>query len=118
MKTEIIKNIHEFSGTILIPVFETNAKSLVPIEFGGVTVASKVFFGKKDTHYLVEKYESTHIFIGLGKDIDYKSFKTIFRRIAAKQKDVFGKKMALFIPDDFTDWQIEAAAFRTFIRNL
>ncbi|MDI1255773.1 MAG: leucyl aminopeptidase family protein [Flavobacterium sp.] len=110
MKTETIESIHEFSGTILIPVFETNAKSLVPIEFGGVRVASKVFYGKKDTHYLVEKYDSMHVFIGIGKDTDYKNLKTIFRRIATKQKDIFAKKVALFIPDDFTDLQIEAAA--------
>ena len=37
--------------------------------------------------YLVEKYDCTHIFIGLRKDTDYKSLKTIFRRIADKQKE-------------------------------
>lgn len=115
MKTNNIQNLENFTGTILIPLFETNAKSLVPIEFQGVSVASKVFFGKKDTHYLVEKYDSTHIFIGLGKTSDYKSLKTIFRRIAAKQKDVFGKNVAVVFPDEFTKEQVEASISGLFL---
>jgi leucyl aminopeptidase len=108
MKTTTLKNLHNFSGTILIPVFETYAKSLVPIEFQGVSVHSKVFYGKKDTHYLIEKYDSLHLFIGLGKAIDYKDLKTIFRRISAKQKEYFGTEVALVLPEQFTNEQIEA----------
>ncbi len=65
MQTTTIKNLNNFTGTVLIPVFETYSKSLVPIEFQGVSVASKVFYGKKDTHYMIEKYDCVHIFIGL-----------------------------------------------------
>jgi leucyl aminopeptidase len=115
MKTKNIQNLENFTGTLLIPVFETYAKSLVPIDFHGVSVASKVFFGKKDTHYLVEKYESTHIFIGLGKCIDYKSLKTIFRRIASLQKDIFGKKVAIIFPDEFSKDQVEASVSGLFL---
>ncbi|NNT73147.1 leucyl aminopeptidase family protein [Flavobacterium sp. IMCC34852] len=109
MKTKQIKTLDAFIGTILIPVYETNAKSIVPIEYHGVTVSSKVFYGKKDTHYLVDKYDCTHIFIGLGKEIDYKSIKTIFRRIASKQKEVFGQTVALVFPDQFKADEVEAA---------
>lgn len=109
MQTKDINTLEEYTGTILIPVFETNAKSLVPIEFHGVSVPSKVFYGKKDTHYLVEKYDCTHVFIGLGKEIDYRSLKTIFRRIASKHKDVFGKEVALALPEQFTNEQVEAS---------
>ena len=109
MQTKDINTLEEYTGTILIPVFETNAKSLVPIEFHGVSVPSKVFYGKKDTHYLVEKYDCTHVFIGLGKEIDYRSLKTIFRRIASKHKDVFGKEIALALPEQFTNEQVEAS---------
>jgi leucyl aminopeptidase len=109
MKTTTIKNLEGFSGTLLIPVFETYAKSLVPIEFQGVSVPSKVFYGKKDTHYTVEKYDALHIFIGLGKEIDYKSLKTIFRRISAKHKESYGFNVALVLPNEFTAAQTEAA---------
>ncbi|RZK11574.1 MAG: leucyl aminopeptidase family protein [Flavobacterium sp.] len=109
MQTKNIKDLEKYSGTILIPVFETNAKSLVPIEFHGVSVASKVFYGKKDTHYLVEKYDCTHVFIGLGKEIDYKSIKTIFRRIASNHKDVFGREVVLALPEQFSNDQVEAS---------
>ena len=108
MRIKKIQNLDNFTGTILIPVYETTAKSIVPIEYHGVTVYSQVFYGKKDTHYLVEKYECTHVFIGLGKELDYKSLKTIFRRIASKQKEVFGKNVTLIIPENFSTNQVEA----------
>jgi leucyl aminopeptidase len=108
MKTTTIKNLDNFSGTILIPVFETYSKSLVPIEFHGVSVHSKVFYGKKDSHYLIEKYDCVHIFIGLGSAIDYKSLKTIFRRISLQQKESFGSNVALVLPEQFSNEQIEA----------
>lgn len=109
MKTNKIESLDGYKGTILIPVFETNVKSIVPIEFHGISVYSQVFYGKKDTHYLVEKYDCTHVFIGLGKDTDYKSIKTIFRRIASKQKDLFGLNSTLVIPDQFSNDEVEAA---------
>jgi len=108
MKTITIKNLEGFSGVILIPVFETYSKSLVPIEFHGVSVPSKVFYGKKDTHYLIEKYDCLHIFIGLGTVINYKDLKTIFRRISAKQKESFASEVALVVPEQFSLEQIEA----------
>ena len=108
MITRTITNLDSFSGTILIPVFETYSKSIVPIAFYGLEIASKVFFGKKDTHYLAEKNDNTYIFIGLGKTIDYKSLKTIFRRISSKQKENFSSNVALVIPEECIEEQIEA----------
>lgn len=108
MKTKKLNDLINYQGTILIPIFETNEKSLVPIEFHGVSVFSKVFYGKKDTQYLVEKYNCLHVFIGLGKEVDYSTIKTIFRRIAHKNKKLFGHEVALFLPDNFNDLQIEA----------
>ena len=108
MITRTVTNLDSFSGTILIPVFETYSKSIVPIAFYGLEIASKVFFGKKDTHYLAEKNDNTYIFIGLGKTIDYKSLKTIFRRISSKQKENFSSNVALVIPEECIEEQIEA----------
>ncbi|TDD74920.1 leucyl aminopeptidase family protein [Flavobacterium caseinilyticum] len=108
MITKTITNLDSFSGTILIPVFETYSKSIVPIAFHGLEIASKVFFGKKDTHYVAEKNDNTYIFIGLGKTIDYKSLKTIFRRISSKQKENFSSNVALVIPEQCVEEQIEA----------
>ena len=109
MQTKNIADLEGFSGILLIPVFETNANNLIPIEFHGVSVPSKVFYGKKNTSYMIEKYDCTHIFIGLGKSIDYKSLKTIFRRISSKQKEIFGKHVALVLPEIFTLQQVEAS---------
>ncbi|PRZ23387.1 leucyl aminopeptidase family protein [Flavobacterium granuli] len=108
MKTKQIAHLENYSGTILIPVFETNLKSIIPIKFEDVEISSKVFYGKKDTHYLAEHKGNTYIFIGLGKEIDYKSIKTIFRRIAAKEVESFGKNVVLFIPEQFNPELVEA----------
>ena len=108
MKTTTIQNLNNFSGTILIPVFETYSKNLVPIKFGELEISSKVFYGKKDSHHLAEKNDNTYIFIGIGKETDYKSLKTIFRRIASKQKESFGTNVALVLPEQFTTDQVEA----------
>ena len=110
-----IPNLDNFEGTIIIPVFETYEKSIIPVEYHGVSVYSQVFYGKKDSSYLVEKYDCTHVFVGLGKDTDYKTIKTIFRRIAAKQKVSFGKNVALVIPDEFKTSDVEAAISGLFL---
>jgi leucyl aminopeptidase len=109
MNIKKIEHLTNYSGTLLVPVFETYAKGIIPIEFNGVKVSSKVFFGKKDTIFISDQKDCTYIFIGLGKEIDYKSVKTIFRRIAAKQKELFVLKTAVAIPDGFSNKQIEAA---------
>ena len=115
MKTNTIQNLEKFTGTIIIPVYETYSKSLVPIEFHGVSVSSKIFYGKKDSFYVVEKYDCVHIFVGLGKTIDYKSLKTAFRRIASKLKDSFTTPVALNIPESFHAEQVEAAISGLFL---
>ena len=92
MKINIIQNLDNFSGTILIPIFETDEKNEVNITFDGLEIPVKLFSGIKDTHYLAEKNNNIYLFIGLGKTIDYKALKTIFRRISAKQKEHFNLK--------------------------
>jgi leucyl aminopeptidase len=115
MKTQNIKNLEGFTGVILIPTFETSAKNVVPIEFHGISLSSKVFFGKKDTYYIAEKYDCVHVFIGLGKKIDYKSLKTIARRISSKEKEIFGENVVLAIPEVFTLQQVEATISGLFL---
>ena len=108
MKTHTIKNLEGFIGTILIPVFETYSKNLVPTEFHGVSIPSNVFYGKKDSYYTIEKYNCTHIFIGLGKEPDYKTIKNIFRRLTAKHKENLDKTTVLVVPETFNADQVEA----------
>ena len=108
MKINTIQNLDSFSGTVLVPFFEVDEKNGVPISFAGKEIPVKLFSGKKDTHYLFEKNNNVHLFIGLGKTIDYKALKTIFRRISAKQKEHFDLNLALVLPEKFTDDQIEA----------
>ena len=49
------------------------------------------------------------------KKIDYKSLKTIARRIASKEKETFAKNVALVIPEVFTLQQVEATISGLFL---
>lgn len=109
MKTIQVKDINNFEGTIIVPVFETTAHNVIPITFDDVEVSSRVFYGKKDSSYLVESKATTYLFVGLGKEIGYKSLKTIFRRVAANSKDIFGKSVVLALPNEFKSEQLEAS---------
>ena len=108
MKINTIQNLDSFSGTVVLPFFEVEEKNIVPISFEGQEIPVKLFSGKKDTHYIVEQNKNVYIYVGLGKTIDYKSLKTIFRRISAKQKEHFTSNLALVLPEFFSDDQIEA----------
>ena len=115
MQVRNIPNLDGFKGTIIIPVFETTSKSIVPIEYHGVSVPSSVFYGKKDTVYLAEKYDCLHLFIGLGVVVDYKGMVTLFRRIASHHKDVFSKETTIIIPEQLTPDLCEAAICGLFL---
>ena len=115
MKTTVINSLENFYGTVLIPVFETGIKNLIPIKFGEISISSSVFYGKKDSSYLTEQDGNLYLFIGLGKTIDYKSLQTIFRRIAFKEKDTFTRDVSLFLPEVFTEEQVEAAVSGLFL---
>ncbi len=91
MKTSKVDSLENFSGTVLVPVIETKTNDTVTIEFDGLTYRLKCFTGKKDSYYLAVNGSKTYVFIGLGKTIDYKSLKTIFRRIAVKEKSYIRK---------------------------
>ncbi len=109
MKTKISIDYSQFNGTFIIPVIETNEKNLVPITFQEVSVSSKLFYGKKDTHYIAENNNSIYLFIGLGKTTDYASIKKITRRIASKQKSVLDHHVGFVVPQSFTADLVEAA---------
>lgn len=88
----------------LIPLLETEDA----IIFDEIHLSKTIFSGKKDSLYFYEKDENIFLFIGLGKDPDYKSIKTIFRRISAKQKSYFKEEAKLFLSGDFSNDYIES----------
>ena len=105
MKTNQISDLEGFIGTVVIPVYETNSDS---ITFEGIEISEKIFKGKKDTHYLLEQNGNLFLFVGIGKAIDYKSLKTIFRRVAKNQKEILDKSIALYLSDEIVENEVEA----------
>lgn len=88
----------------LIPLLETEEA----IIFDEIHLSKSIFSGKKDSLYFYEKDENIFLFIGLGKDPDYKSIKTTFRRISTKQKSYFKEEAKLFLSGDLSTDNIEA----------
>ncbi|WP_395052490.1 leucyl aminopeptidase family protein [Flavobacterium sp.] len=105
MNVKYIKSNTSFKGLVIIPVYETENETL----FEDIKISKKLFFGKKDTNYIVEKNDVNYLFIGLGKSPDYKTIKTIFRRISAKQSSYFETNATFVLPIEFTDLNVEAA---------
>ena len=89
----------------LIPFFESEEG----IHFQGITLNTNLFSGKKDSTFLMEEEGKILLFIGLGKAPDYKTIQTIFRRISAKQSNLFKEKASLFLPIEMEEIQLEAA---------
>ena len=89
----------------LIPFFESEN----PLVFKEISVNPTLFSGKKDTTFLMEQAGNIFLFIGLGKTADYKSIQTSFRRISAKQSNLFDKEAALFFATEIKENEIEAA---------
>jgi len=104
-----VEHLNNYTGTLLIPVFEIDTNSTTAVEFQGILLPAKIFSGKKGSVYTTHQESTTYIFIGLGKELDYKALKTVFRSVAAKQKDLFGFKTAFYVPDRFSASQVEAA---------
>ena len=108
MKIKEVTQLDNFSGTVIVPVFETNPQNIVPIKFEGIVLSSKVFYGKKSSRYVVEEDNIIYLFIGLGKTIDYTTVKTLFRSVSQKEENYFSHNVALHIPDIFNDDMVEA----------
>lgn len=105
MKIQYTTDTTTFKKVNLIPVFETENE----VVFQKITLSKNVFSGKKDTTYVVESENIVFIFIGVGKDSDYKTIKTIFRRISAKQSSFFETEASLVINNGLSFSNIEAA---------
>ena len=105
MKIQYTTDTTTFKKLNLIPVFETENE----VVFQKIKLSKNVFSGKKDSTYVVEMKNIVFIFIGVGKDSDYKTIKTIFRRISAKQASFFETEASLVIPEGFSTSNIEAA---------
>ena len=97
-------NIQFHKKLNLIPLLETEEA----IIFDEIHLSKTIFSGKKDSLYFYEKDENIFLFIGLGKDPDYRSIKTTFRRISAKQKSYFKEEAKLFLSGDLSTDNIEA----------
>jgi leucyl aminopeptidase len=54
MKIKEIDKLENFVGTVIIPVLKLVLKNY-PIAFEGIEISSKVFYGKKNSQYLLEK---------------------------------------------------------------
>lgn len=105
MKIQYTTTTNTLKKLNLIPILEADND----VVFQKINISKSVFSGKKDTTYVVESEMKLFVFIGLGKDSDYKTIKTIFRRVSAKQSSFFEREASLLLPDDFSTATIEAA---------
>ncbi len=111
MKIKIIKTEKDFKGLVIIPFSENDRAEENTIQFYDKMVSKSLFTGKKDTQFILEDKiaERIYLLVGLGKNPEYKTVKTAFRRLTAKQADLFGDNILLSILGDFDESVLEAA---------
>ncbi len=102
-RIEDFSNYNE-NGVLILPFFETE-EALIWHDY---KISNALFSGKKDTVYQTEHKGQTLVWLGLGKEIDYKSLVLIFRRWVSKNATSFDKNVAVFLPESLTDLQITA----------
>ncbi len=105
MKINYIETFISKDSLVIIPIEETEKE----VQFQDIVVTSKLFSGKKDSHYIIEKKGTHFLFLGLGKSPDYKTIKTSFRRTASKQGPYFETAATIVFSKDFTKDFVEAA---------
>lgn len=108
---QISTQVDHFKGLIILPFFENENAFLSYQQFPSAQVSNHLFSGKKDSQFLLEKTEEEQIFLflGLGKEPDYKSIKNAFRRLTAKQEQLFTGQVLLVLSNDFDEHAMEAA---------
>jgi leucyl aminopeptidase len=105
VKIKYTQKITETSTLIIVPFFETEQN----VVFNNISITINSFSGKKGTNFVVENKNKTYLFVGLGKSVCYKTTKTAFRTIAAKQQSFFKNEAVLFFDKHITNETVEAA---------
>jgi len=111
MKIKIVKKEKDFKGLVIIPFLENDRPEENSIQFQDKMVSKNLFAGKKDTQFILEDKtaEKIYLLIGLGKNPEYKNIKTAFRRLTAKQADLFGDNILLSFFEGIDETVLEAA---------
>ena len=109
MKIEILKDIKNLKGLIVLAFNETDQNPIFPEDFPSVSPA--LFSGKKGTRFIIENKEQalTYLYLGLGKDPDYKTIKTTFRTLTSKNADLLGENISLVLVEGMNEDFLEAA---------
>jgi len=105
MNIKYINIINSSENVVVIPFFESESI----VQFQGFQLTSKLFSGKKDTTYFTENNGRHLLFLGLGKNPNYKEIKTIFRRISSKITPFCDSSASVVFSSSFTAELIEAA---------
>jgi leucyl aminopeptidase len=105
MKFNYLNTFIESSGLVIIPFLESNEV----VEFNSIKVSKKLFSGKINTHYLLVQNDINYLFLGLGKELNFKNTKSSFRRISHSKRDFLTEKVSIIIPNFLNDLYIEAA---------
>ncbi|MCL6259927.1 leucyl aminopeptidase family protein [Aquiflexum sp. TKW24L] len=110
MKITTVKSSENFKGLVIIPFFEKE-ESEQAFSFESFRISKNLFSGKKDSQFIVEDKDSDQVFlmVGLGKEPNYKTIKTAFRRLTAKQEHLFEKKVLVRLNEGMGSDFIEAA---------
>lgn len=105
MKINYLLSIPNHSKTIIIPFLENETT----INYQKISINSQLFSGKKDEIYPTIIDDKKIIFLGLGKEINYKTIQNVYRRLVAKKNDWFSDEFSIVFPEFSNQIMVESA---------
>ena len=111
MKINILKSSATLAGIILCPFLENEDGIKVPEELLKSKVSKNLFSGKKDSQFILEDPNSDKviILIGLGKNPNFKSIQTAFRRVTFKQAELISTDINIYFSQEMKENHLQAA---------
>ncbi len=96
---------------VIVPFFENENGISFPDGYDFPNVSKTLFSGKKDTLFILKGIDIkiTFLYVGLGKETDYRTIKTALRRLTAKQEELFNDKVSIVLSEDISLDLMEAA---------
>jgi leucyl aminopeptidase len=111
MKFHYLSEISNHSNTIIIPFLESENT----VVYQNFSINTQLFSGKKDEIYTIFKEDKKVIFLGLGKEINYKTIQNVYRRLITQKQNIFSDEFSLVFPDFSTNIMVESAISGLFL---
>lgn len=110
-KINFSKSISDSETLIIVPFLESDK----PLQWHDFTVSLPLFKAEKGTEFVFHSPNQTVVFLGLGKNPDFKTIQYVFRKFAFHHKNLFEQSCSVFVSDEMANLHIKAISNGLFL---